>query len=252
MNGAISIWKTRTGLGWALLWFSVGVCIHIFLLRRYVDRALLSDWAVANHPLTHAGIALFGGLYVAWFMVRLLRRTLAGEERTSSRILLRGCLYGVYATTLALQTFYLFASLYFSTKVGPPSLMPLTFLFIFMGVGTYGMGIILQSVPIAAGYGFLGGAFVLLFRRYETSQPVPVSLERQKNLGRDSLLAGAMGTLFSFVPFVGSVLAVFAIVFGISALKRAEETRRGRRLAIVGLILGGVTIARELVAIVLY
>ncbi len=253
MTGASSNWATKTGRSWALLSFASGTAIHLFLFRWLIGSTRFqgSFQEFANHPLTHAAVGLFGGLYVAWFMVRLLQRTVREEKVSWSRVLIRGCLYGIYATTLTVQTFYLFGSLYLSVQRAS-WLMPLYFVFIFMGMGTYGMGIILESIPIALGYGFLGGVLVLPVRRYETSQLVPIPLEREKNLGRDSLLAGAMATLFSFVPFVGIVLAVFAVVFGIGALKKSDETRQGRRLAWVGVILGGITIARQLMGIVVY
>ena len=55
-----------------------------------------------------------------------------------------------------------------------------------------------------------------------------------------------------FVPFIGVLLGILAVVFGYAGMKRAEATGGGRGLAIAGLVLGIVAAAFGLLFVIVF
>jgi hypothetical protein len=67
-----------------------------------------------------------------------------------------------------------------------------------------------------------------------------------------SLVLGIVGMALLFVPFIGVLLGILAVVFGYMGMKRAEANGGGRGLAIAGLVLGIVAAAFGLLFVIVF
>ena len=229
----------RKTAGVVLLLFLVGSLIHFALTRLYARHAYAaaSNRSFVNHPFAIIGVTVLGGLSVAWFMFRLLRKTIRLQEVPASDVVLRGGLYGIFATTAALELFYILASAYLAART-PTGYSPLlTFLFGFMGVQTYGMEPLILVAPVAFVYGAVGGATIsLLVARHQSFQKQPAE---PKPTATRALVLGILGVFFFWVPILGMVPDILAIFYGMRVLKQVPRaSSRDRTRATVGIVLG--------------
>jgi len=222
-----------------LLFFLAGSLIHFALARLYVRHAYPPGLGsrLEDRQLTIATVTILGGISVAWFMFRLLRKSLRFEEARASRLILRGGLYGVLATTTALELFYLLVSAFLAVRT-PTGYSPLlTFLFGLMDVQTYGMQPLILAAPVAFVYGTVGGATIsLLVARHRSFQKR--AAERRPTATR-ALVLGILGVFFFWVPILGMVPDALAIFYGMRVLKQVPRaSSRDRARATVGIVLG--------------
>ncbi len=162
--------RGRNIAAYAPLIFVYGAVVHLLLFRWYVHAAYSppSDRAFADHPLTNIGVALLGGASVALFMLALLRRTLTSDSVQSLRVVFKGGLYGVLATSIALETFFLLASVYLASWMRPGDSGASwwsVFMFFLISMQTYGTDLLVRAVPCALVYGSIGGVFALWLRK---------------------------------------------------------------------------------------
>ncbi len=152
----------RKSVGVVLLFFLAGSLIHFALTRLYARHAYPagSNRSFVDHPLAIIGVTVLGGLSVAWFMFRLLRKTIRLQEVPPSRVILRGGFYGIFATTAALELFYVLASAFLVARSSATYSSIWTFVSFFMNVQTYGMKPLILAAPVAFLYGAIGGATI--------------------------------------------------------------------------------------------
>jgi len=152
--------------------FLYGGLIHFLLFRWFVSRGYPagSETSFVNHPATNIAAVVLPGISVSWFMLLLLRQALRTDSNRASRIVLKGGFYGVLATILALEVFYVLCSFYIGLRAsGEPFpvwlwAIPLAFI----GIQTYGLEPIIDSIPFAFIYGAIGAAFILKIRERES------------------------------------------------------------------------------------
>ena len=148
---------------WLML-FAFGAAIHLLLQRGYLPLVFgpNSETSFTRHPLTNTSVAISGGLSVASYMKHLIERSGRTAE-SRSRIVIRGCFYGVYATTTALLLFFVLLSLFLAISdslANQISSILQDFFLYTVGIVTYGLYVIICSLPFAAAYGLLLGAVV--------------------------------------------------------------------------------------------
>ncbi len=147
--------------------FLYGSAVHLLLLRLLVHWGYQppANRSLVDRPLVNAALAVLGGAWVAAFMLRLLRWTRAHEPASVFAVVCRAGLFGVAATLLTLETFYILACM-FGTLVlnrkGPGQAGLIDgFILCMIDVQTYGTVLMVLSLPFAALYGAVAGAFLL-------------------------------------------------------------------------------------------
>lgn len=108
----------------------------------------------ADHPLTNASVAIFGGLSICIFMMLLIKRV--RRPIASWAFFFKGMLFGLIATVVGLQAFLLALSFYIGG---------LWFSLAFIDVETYGLILLGFSVPFGLLCGGLAGAAIAFFSR---------------------------------------------------------------------------------------
>lgn len=227
---------------YALL-FLAGAVIHLLLLRQYLNDfdPPVSDPGVVNHPLTALAAAMYGGLSFAWFMLRVIQRPATQGRAFLFRAILRGALHGALATAVAFEL----VSVSMAVIVAIQSdswLAPLHFLFSLIGIGTYGMGIVIESLPLALTYGALTAVLAIWVRR---KGDLPSSLvETPGRLTSDSLVLAFLGLLLVFVPILGAILSLMAISTARGALKTLKNSDAvGAGRAKAAIVIGALALA---------
>lgn len=159
-------------LSYRAAWFLYGASINFLLFRWYVSFAYplgSSNRSVVNHPLTNVCAVVLPGLTVSWLMMRL-RARLKKVPANRRGIVIRGGLYGILATVLALEIFYFACAGYAAVRFGawqPVSATLWNSLAFLVDIQTFGMEPIIRCVPFAFAYGALAGAFTLKIVRRE-------------------------------------------------------------------------------------
>jgi hypothetical protein len=153
----------RSGLRqMSLLFFLSGGLIHLLLFRWFVWNSQPHGESAnfANHAAINIAAFVLPGLSVAWFMSRLLRRGFRVQPESAQSIVVKGCLYGVLATTVGLESFYFFCALGLTVL----DLRGQGFLMLLWGVqlsfvemNGYGVVLLARAVPFALAYGALSG-----------------------------------------------------------------------------------------------
>jgi hypothetical protein len=238
---ASSEWR-RARLIWGLGFFVFGATIHTLLLRNYHRRwpAISPEGqALWSHPITYVAMAFCGGACVTWMMLRLLRKTAAGEI-AGWHVLLRGAGSGIAASALAYEFFFVAFSLE-SVAQNRGTLVALPYLI--MGFSTYGGGEVINAMPYAALYGAAAGALCSWKRLHSLARAsVPTS-----NLSTDSLVFGILGVVLLFTVPLGMIIGPVAVLFGARAIRAARrEGRRPEFRTIVGTLLGGIVVAYDI------
>lgn len=103
-------------------------------------------------------------------MLRLLRQALRPDSNRASRIVLKGGLYGILATILALEVFFVLCSFYIALWSASAMPFPVRLWAIplsLIDIQMYGMEPIIKSIPLAFIYGAVGGAFILKLREWQ-------------------------------------------------------------------------------------
>jgi hypothetical protein len=237
---------------WYLLLFFVGAIIHFLLMRHYLSQfnPPASDPGIAKHPLVLVAATAFGGLSFAWFMTRLLRPSTTVPHTTPMRTVLRGALYGALATAVAFQLVSVSISLILAV-LSDSWLAPLYFLFSLIGAGTYGLGIVIQSLPVALAYGALMG-LAAVWVQQRIALP-PGMVETPECLASDSLVLAILGILLALVPFIGVILSVTAIHTARRAVKALPEgCSASRRRAKASIVIGALGLAWFVMSITVF
>ena len=68
-----------------------------------------------------------------------------------------------------------------------------------------------------------------------------------------ALVCGIIGIIGSFIPYVvyaSIIFAILAVIFGSKGMKQAKETGNGKGLAVAGLVLGIISLAFTVIAII--
>lgn len=162
------------GLGGGRLWvwlsvfFLYGASIHWLLSWAYISWAYPPSGSATfvRHPLTKLALSILAGVSVAYFFWHLLR-ALRDKNRPSVDIVLQASVYGVLATFLALEAFYVATSLIAASLASAYEVgFFVRFLGYFMGIQTFGTIPILYSVPFALAYGAIGGFGIVFVCKY--------------------------------------------------------------------------------------
>lgn len=161
-------------LCWMAL-FIYGSLIHLLMFRTFVGWSFPpgTDRSVADDPLTNAAITVLGGAFVTAFMLPLLRRTWTQPSLRVLLVISKAAAFGVVATFLALQTFFVLGSFFFALKVeattvagpGDAGLLGL-FLLCLIEVETSGLVLEFFSIPFAPCYGAIAGVFAVCLHRF--------------------------------------------------------------------------------------
>src|SRR5437867_11918768 len=95
-------WNRNPLLLQAILFFFYGAVAHILLLRAYVRHAYPQNLEpdFVKNPITHAIVALVGGVFVASLFLFLLKRARSPHRVHAALLLIRAGLYGIAATIL--------------------------------------------------------------------------------------------------------------------------------------------------------
>lgn len=77
-------------------------------------------------------------------------------------------------------------------------------------------------------------------------------MSKTSGLAITSLVLGIFAFIFIWIPVLGQVLALLALIFGIIALVKIKKnhTIKGKALAIIGIVLAGVAIVYTLIVII--
>ncbi len=152
------------------LFFLYGGCVHFALFRWFVwnshPRGEIVDFA--DSYAINVAVFVFPALCVAWLMTRLARRAFQVRPGKASSIVLTGSLYGVLATFVGLEVFYLFCAIALSVSdLHGQGLVVLLFgvQLSFVEMSGYGVVMLFRALPIAVGYGCLGGMFIQKVRQ---------------------------------------------------------------------------------------
>ena len=130
-----------------------------------------------NHPFTKLCIAALGGGYVSFFMTRLSTKALRRNAVGFIGLLAQAGLRGIVSTTLAFETFYVFASVYLAVFL-PNELHPTAgqkvgmSLLWFISIQTYGIYPIALVLGFSVLYGLLAGAAILWVRTREQQKGI--------------------------------------------------------------------------------
>lgn len=218
-----------------LVLFLYGGATH-FILHRFNlhgEAPAGSVGSVLNRTDASFIMAILGGGFVAYFMLRLLPRTLEGEDVRPLRIAFTGGLYGIFATSSALVGFSILKSIILTSEV--PTL--LSFVFALMGMTTYGMGAIIGSIPFAFLQGTIGGLYILWLRR--RSKTLIPTTRGVRGLAKESFVMSVLGLVLVFAPPVGTVLSSLGIIYGARTLRQLDRgVQNHKRLATAAVILG--------------
>ncbi len=229
---------------YALSLLVYGGLIHSVLLWGHYRRTQ-SITVIIDSPWEAPTLILLGAVSVGWFMVRLLRRTVALEVDRPLLTVLKGGLYGILATTFSLASFCALASLislYYVSR-GPDTslrMLPLTFFFILMGFAASVVQPI--SLPFAFIYGAVAGAFISWARAHYGLRPI--SVEKPRALGTEGLALGVIGLTLCWLPRYGLVPSALASFLGVYTLWRVKAlTTACRYAASAGLVLAAISLA---------
>ena len=149
----------RTKLGARALLFLYGGVTHLLFLRIFV---LLNygpeSRSFVDHPLTSVGIPIFGGIFVSWFILPMVRRS---SELNRLAVVVRTAGRAVGATALTLEAFYVSTSIFLAFRDSiREGVNPIEgFIGSFIDIQTYGIEALLDSIPFAVGYGVAAGLF---------------------------------------------------------------------------------------------
>jgi hypothetical protein len=142
---------------------------HRFLFKYYVSQNYPagSNRSVVDHPLRAGIITVLGGISVAAVMLRLFHRYLRQGPRAISVKLGTAALYGALASLLAVEALYILLSLWLFVKAfeEPYHAGPLSLLFAFIEIQTYGMSLVVLCVPFGVLIGGVAGLVLLVLQR---------------------------------------------------------------------------------------
>jgi len=176
--GASSMIRDRAKDLWpAVLLFLYGSVVHLFAFRVFVRWSYRppSDRSFPDHPLTNVTIALLGGALVTGFMINLFRHVWGRPGHATFWVIRRAALYGMPATILTLEAFFVLLSIFATSWVvaearGDGRAFPvfwgfITFLIEFQ---TYGGEALILSLPFGLFQGALCGALLSMLRKVRT------------------------------------------------------------------------------------
>jgi hypothetical protein len=108
--------------------------------------------------LVNVGVCLFGGVFTSLVMFRATRKLAKVEKRpNAAQLLLRCGLYGLLATFLTFQAFFITTAFYLASTAlqleGGVMFLPVAFLMALLEIETYGMISVIGLSPIAFVFG---------------------------------------------------------------------------------------------------
>jgi len=239
---------------WGFLFFIYGGLTHFLLLRAYAYWAYPagSDRTFVDHSLTVVGITLLGGLSVTFFMLSFLRKALQIRNPELWPTVGKGGLFGIFATFAALEVFYVLAAL-FHALWGSQNPMGSSFVGRFVlsliAFQTYGMVVVVYSLPFAFSYGAVVGGCAFWSRKYFLPQPAVVERKKITDV-RKSLAFGIIGLILFWLPVIGILFAVLAVIFAGKALRQREV--ENKRMALVGLALGLLGLLTNMIPVIFF
>ncbi|HEX2711985.1 MAG TPA: hypothetical protein VHM88_07155, partial [Candidatus Acidoferrales bacterium] len=122
-----------------------------------------------DHPATILTVTLSGGAFLTFFLWALVREALQRESVRFLQFVLKGCLYGVISMGSALEAFYVSAAVVLTLRHHPGE-MALSgvngFIQSMIVLQTYGLVVIVYSIPVAAVSGGLAAAGILRARKH--------------------------------------------------------------------------------------
>jgi hypothetical protein len=148
--------RRRKALPRGLL-FLYGGLTHWLFLRGFVrlEYPLGTSRAFVDDPLTNAGVAVLGGIFVAWLLMPIVNLFQEGRMPAVLPSILRASGRAMLATALTLETFYIVASVFSAFRLAAsqgidPIGGSISF---FIEIQTYGMIALALGLPFAVMYG---------------------------------------------------------------------------------------------------
>jgi hypothetical protein len=181
-----------------------------------------------------------GGLLVAGLMLHLLKRFLVQKPHFLKAIVQSGLLW-VLANAVAVAAFSLLASFVVSFHSSPSvSLAPFVLISLLMGMSLYGMGLVIQGMPLTFLVGGLAGAYAAHASRQEQVGAVAMP-PAEYSRAEESLICGVAGLVLIFVPVVGTTISLIGLIIGLRTLRSAAAAKADwRTTALAGSIMGAV------------
>jgi len=143
---------------WGVAFFLFGALLHFFLWRSYL-RVMENGGGYADSQLANISILFLGGVFVAFFMSRFLRKSLGRITiRRSLDVMAKAGLYGMAATVCTFESFFLLFAAYgaihvtfFSGRAYVPRIDALfaSFLVFFIDIQLEGTILLTWSLPFA-------------------------------------------------------------------------------------------------------
>ena len=160
---------------WWLSFFAYGILAHILLFQLYKPSryATVTDDLFRNSRSTLCALWIVGGYLVAWAMTRFLAggRSPERNRRFNLSTFLKAGLLGVAATWMTLMVFYAVISVFLSIQ-DSGWLAPFVFLFVLLGIVTYGGGWLIVIVPLAFAFGAGAVLLAMPLRRLTRRSPL--------------------------------------------------------------------------------
>ena len=240
----------------AIVFFLYGALVHLLLLRVYARHAYAekSKPEFLSDPSIYATVAFMGGLCVATLFFLLLKSALSSEHVRVVWFVGRAGGFGIVATILTVAgSSVAGAAMLTGHLTANVLLKPWLFAFSTMSIGTYAMGAAVASAPFAFLYGAIGGVYALVLSR-QLKQPVKSEGEQPLAPGTLSLVFGILGLFFVFIPFVGLILGVLAVLYGFrsGAWKQVIDARANPFFAKTGTVIGVLCIFYWAISVAVY
>ena len=148
---------------WGVGFFVSGSLIHFFL-----QVGIYAGETFVGRTFMNIAVSALGGSFVCFLMLKFLRTTLLRSSVRTVSTIARGSAWGLAATFLTFESFYVLESVYLTLSPSGPvhsgglsAVIP-GFVVLFIGIQSYGVETIIRSLPFAFLYGILAGIVVQL------------------------------------------------------------------------------------------
>lgn len=233
-------WRIRLTLwGFFSFFLIYGTLLYLFLATTYFRWAYSDETkrAAVGSVSIKGGIAVLGGIATALFMVSLLKQS---RNMKATRVIIKAGFYQVFASLCTLEVFYLLLATWISLsdfKNATIDLLRQKLVLTLIGIQTFGMEAVLFCLPFAFLCGTIAGGGILLLRR--RLPPSVRSIHKTARASIASLVLGVFGLLFYWLMFLGVVLSIFAVAYGIlGSLSLELSSSRLKTISRLGLGLG--------------
>ncbi len=212
--------------------YGLGVHRALYWFVCRMDPGFYTSWGAST-------VSLFGGLSVAAIFWGLVRRAAEDGVPGLGRFIVRCGWCGIVATVITFQLFYvLLAAVWASTATAGGTVASVAngFVLSCIDIQTYGLVPLPRILLFAFAYGGIAGVLIWLMR--DRILFLPPRRDIGRRFGKRALGFGILGAILAWVPGLGQLLQLAAIVVGRRALVRSAKGEGGRWRAWTGLLLG--------------